>query len=185
MENQERQRGSVTLETSIVLPIFLFLFLSIYGLFIVIEAQNQMTHVLVQSTKSLSLDAYLTDNVESAAKAKTEFWGGLSDMVLDIVRLDNNEYFSSQTDWYGFEDGNPSIAKKRFIGYLAGGDEEAAEEKLKAMGIVGGLDGVTFKTKADGEILEVTIKYEIQYWFDFFGMGKIPMEQTIKSRLWM
>lgn len=88
MENQERQRGSVTLETSIVLPIFLFLFLSIYGLFIVIEAQNQMTHVLVQSTKSLSLDAYLTDNVESAAKAKTEFWGGLSDMVLDIVRED-------------------------------------------------------------------------------------------------
>ena len=185
MEKIEKQRGSVTLETSIVLPIFIFLFLFIYGLFSVIAAQNQMTHALVQSTKSMSLDSYLTENVESAGEAGTKFWGGLSDMVLDIVRLNNNEYFSSQTDWYKSEDGNPDIAKQRFIGYLTGGDEDEAEEKLKDMGIVDGLNGVTFTTKVEGEILTVTIKYEIQYWFDFFGMGKIPMEQTIKSRLWM
>ncbi len=185
MKAYENQRGSVTLETSIVLPIFIFLFLFIYGLFSVIAAQNQMTHALVQSTKSLSLDSYLTENVESAGEAGTKFWGGLSDMVLDIVRLNNNEYFSSQTDWYKSEDGNPDIAEKRFVGYLTGGDESAADEKLKDMGIVNGLDGVTFTTKVEGELLTVTIKYEIQYWFDFFGMGKIPMEQTIKSRLWM
>ena len=185
MEKNEKQRGSVTLETSIVLPIFIFLFLFIYGLFSVIAAQNQMTHALVQSTKSMSLDSYLMENVESAGEAGTKFWGGLSDMVLDIVRLNNNEYFTSQTDWYTSEDGNPDIAKKRFVGYLTGGDEDAAEKKLKDMGIVDGLDGVTFTTKVEGEILTVTIKYEIQYWFDFFGMGKIPMEQTIKSRLWM
>lgn len=185
MKAYEKQRGSVTLETSIVLPIFIFLFLFIYGLFSVIATQNQMTHALVQSTKSLSLDSYLTENLDSAAEEGTKFWGGLSDMVLDIVRLNNNEYYSSQTDWYKSEDGNPDIAKKRFIGYLTGGDEDAAKEKLKNMGIVDGLDGVTFTTKVEGEILTVTIKYEIQYWFDFFGMGKIPMEQTIKSRLWM
>jgi len=185
MKAYEKQRGSVTLETSIVLPIFIFLFLFIYGLFSVIAAQNQMTHALVQSTKSLSLDSYLTENVESAGEAGTKFWGGLSDMVLDIVRLNNNEYFSSQTDWYKSEDGNPDIAEKRFVGYLTGGDESAADKKLKDMGIVNGLDGVTFTTKVEGEFLTVTIKYEIQYWFDFFGMGKIPMEQTIKSHLWM
>ena len=64
MKAYENQRGSVTLETSIVLPIFIFLFLFIYGLFSVIAAQNQMTHALVQSTKSLSLDSYLTENVD-------------------------------------------------------------------------------------------------------------------------
>ena len=185
MSVKKDQSGSVTLETSIVLPIFIFIFLFIYGLFSVIGAQNQMTHVLVQTTKSMSLDSYLMENVESAGEAGTKFWGGLSDMVLDIVRLNKNEYFTSQTDWYTSEDGNPDIAKKRFVGYLTGGDEDAAEKKLKDMGIVDGLDGVTFTTKVEGEILTVTIKYEIQYWFDFFGMGKIPMEQTIKSRLWM
>lgn len=85
MKAYENQRGSVTLETSIVLPIFIFLFLFIYGLFSVIAAQNQMTHALVQSTKSLSLDSYLAENVESAGEAGTKFWGGLSDMVSDYL----------------------------------------------------------------------------------------------------
>lgn len=185
MNTQEKQRGSVTLETSIVLPIFIFIFLFIYGLFSVISAQNQITHALVQSTKSLSLDSYLTENVDSAAETGTAFWSGLSDAVLDIVRLKNNEYFSSRRDWYMSENGNPDIAKARFVGYLTGGDVDAAKDKLKELGIVDGLDGITFETKVEDEILTVTIKYEIQYWFDCFGMGKIPMEQTIKSRLWM
>lgn len=185
MDFRNRQKGSVTLETSIVLPIFLFMFLFIYGLFSVISAHNQMTHTLIQSSKSLSLDSYLTENVESAAEAGTDFWSGLSDMVLDIVRINNDPYFSSRTDWYQSENGNPDIAKGRFVGYLTGGDEDEADEKLKDMGIVNGLDGITFETKVDGEVLTVTIKYEIQYWFDFFDMGKIPMEQTITTHLWM
>ena len=80
--------------------------------------------------------------------------------------------------------GGNQIAKERFVGYLAGGDENKAEEKLKGMGIVDGLEGIAFETKVEGEVLTVTIKYKIQYWFDFLGMGEIPMEQTIKSRLW-
>lgn len=185
MEKRDKQRGSVTLETSIVLPIFIFLFLFIYGLFSVVSAQNQMTHTLIQTAKSLSLDSYLTENVDSAAEAGTKFWGGLSDMVLDIVRIDNNEYFTSQTDWYKAPESSGDIVKKRFVGYLAGGDESAAREKLDNLGIVGGLDGITFETEVDDETLKLTIKYEIQYWFDFLDMGKIPMEQTITTRLWM
>lgn len=185
MNSQNKQCGSITLETSIVLPIFMFIFLFICGLFSVVNAQNQMTHALIQSTKSLSLDSYLSENVESAAEKGTAFWGGLSDMVLDLVRLNNDEYFSNQTDWYQSENGNPNIAKKRFVGYLAGGDETVASDKLKSLGIVGGLDGIKFTTKIKDEILTVTIQYEIQFWFDFAGMGKIPMKQTIKSRLWM
>lgn len=185
MNANEKLKGSITLETSIVLPIFIFIFLFIYGLFSVVSAQNQMTHALVQSSKSLSLDSYLTENVDSAAEAGTNFWGGLSDLVLDIVRLNNNEYFSSSTDWYKADNQNIEVIRKRFIGYLAGGDEVAAREKLNDLGIVNGLDGITFEYKVEDEVLTVTIKYEIQYWFDFMGMGKIPMEQTIKTRLWM
>ena len=98
--------------------------------------------------------------------------------------MNNDEHFTSRTDWYKTKKG-ADVAKKRFIGYLAGGDEDAAREKLNNLGIVDGIDGVSFETDIEGEELTVTIKYEIQYWFDFFGAGKIPMEQTIKSRLWM
>ncbi|MGE9976330.1 TadE/TadG family type IV pilus assembly protein [Coprococcus catus] len=181
---EDKQRGSTTLETSIVLPIFIFIFLFIFGLFSIVSAQNQMTHALIQSTKSMSLDSYITESVDSAAEAGTKFWGGLSDAVMDIVRIGNDEHFTSSTDWYKTNKG-ADIAKKRFVGYMSGGDEDAAKEKLKNLGIVNGLDGVNFEVQVEGEELTVTMKYEIQYWFDFFGTGRIPMEQTVKSRLWM
>lgn len=180
---KQNERGSVTLETCIVLPIFLFLFLFVFGLFGVVSAHNQMTHALIQSAKSMSLDSYLLENVDSAGEAGTKFWGGLSDMVLDLVRLDNDPYFTSDTDWYKTDNGS-EIAKKRFIGYFAGGDASEADKKLKALKITNGLDGVSFTVDVQEEIFTVTMKYNIQYWFDFLDSGKIPMEQTIKGRLW-
>lgn len=184
MSRYKRQQGSITVETSIVLPIFILLFLFIFGLFSIVGAQNQMTHALIQSTRSLSLDSYLTEHVDSVAEGGTIIWGDTSDMVLDIIRLDNDENFSSRTDWYSASDENSEVVKRRFVGYLSGGDEGAAREKLEDMKIVGGLDGITFKTEIDDETITVTMKYEMQYWFDFWGTGKIPMEQSIKSRLW-
>ena len=183
MDKMKQSEGSVTLETSIVLPLFIILFLGVQGLFSVVSVQNQMTHTLIQMTKSLSLDSYVMEKIESAEENETKFWGGLTDMALDIFSLGDNPYFVSRSDWYK-TGGGVNVARMRFIGYLAGGDENVAREKLRNMKIVNGLDGISFEVKTDDENLEVTIKYEIQYWFDFWGMGKIPMHQTVKSRLW-
>ena len=184
MDKVQIEKGSITLETSIILPSFIFLFLFVNGLFEIVSIQNQMTHVLVQSAKSLSLDSYLLENIESAYEDKTKFWGSFTDLILDFVRLDTNPYFSSTLDWYNSETGNSEVARKRFVGYLSGGDEVVADEKLENLGIVDGMNGIDFKMMVEGEILTLTIKYEIQYWFDFWDMGRIPMEQSIKVRLW-
>ena len=184
MLKDESQKGSVTLETSIVLPIFIVIILFVYGLFSIVSAQNQVSHALIQSSKSLSLDSYLTENVESAAEAGTSFWGGLSNMVEDLARMSNDQHFSSMTDWYSTTSAGANVAKDRFVGYLSGGDESAANEKLENMGVVNGLSGITFETNVAGEELTITIKYQLQYWFDAFDLGKIPMEQTITTRLW-
>ena len=65
-----------------------------------------------------------------------------------------------------------------------GGNEEHAKELLDDMKIVGGMDGIQFETSMDGENLTIKIKYKMQYWFDFFDMGKIPIEQKITTRMW-
>ncbi len=182
MDKVEMQNGSITLETCIVLPIFFFLFLFIDGIFIIFTAQNEIMHALVQSSKSLSLDAYLTENVESAAEEQTRFWGGLSDAVLDMVRLTKDKYYTSQTDWY--ETDNVMVAKNRFIGYFAGGDESLAAEKLEILHVKDGLNGITYSMEKDGEDYTFTISYSLQYWFDFFDMGEIPIKQSYTTRLW-
>lgn len=181
MKQKKSQKGSITLETAIILPIFFFMFMAVIGIFRVVVAQNQMTHVLVQTTKSMALDAYLADSVGTG---DNEIYKDLVSLVLKVEsNIGADEYFVSSDKWY--DGGNAdSVAKKRFIGYLSGGDTEAAQEKLEGIGIVDGLDGVKFQTAVNGEEFSVTISYEIQYWFDMFGMGKIPMNQTLTSRLW-
>lgn len=180
---QENQKGSVTLETSIVLPIFIFIFLFILGLFSIVSAQNQMTHALVQASNSLALDSYLNENVDSLFEEGTKFWGGLPDMVLDLVRINNDPNFSSRSDWYNDEYGDVSITKERFAGFLAG-NVKNANNKLKNMKVIGGINGIVFVTEIKGEDMTITMKYQLQFWFDFFGLGKISMNQSVTSRLW-
>ena len=182
MKKSDSTKGSVVLETSLVLPIFMLVMFFIFGLFSVTAAQNQMTHALIQSSKSLSLDPYLTEHVDSVTEAET-FWTSFGGMILDFVRLANDDHFSSQSDWYETE-GSEQLMKNRFVGFLAGGDEEAAKKKLDSLNIVDGLDGVDFDMEISGEDMKITMKYEIQFWFDAFDLGKIPMEQSVTTRLW-
>lgn len=206
MEKLESKKGTIILETSIVLPIFMLVIFFVYGFFTITLAQNQVTHALLQSSKSLSLDSYLTEHVDSAAEEATIMWSGLSDMILDFGRLSNDKHFSSMNDWYKtkivdeeadeekqkkqaeeialLESNRNFLAKNRFVGYFSGGDEEKADEKLKALGVVGGLNGITFSMTIEGEDMTITIKYDLQFWIDAFDVGKIPMEQSITTKLW-
>lgn len=175
-------QGTVILETSISLFMFIMVFLFLYGLFSLASAQNQMTHALIQSSKSLSLDPYLTEHVDSAAESKT-FWTSLGSMILDFARISNDPHFASSSDWYNGT-GEPSLAKDRFVGFLSGGDENAANEKLKKLGVVNGLNGVSFVMVINGEDMKITMRYKIQFVFDGLGLGTIPMEHSVTTRLW-
>ena len=190
-KKEKHNDGSIIIETSIVLPLFMFMFLFIYGLFGVVRTQNIVTHSLFQSSKSLSLDPYLTEHVTSMSEADT-FWSSCGDIILDeFVRLNNSKYFSSKTNWYDSSatayynnSSSNELAKNRFIGYFSGGDEKVADEKLKALGVVNGLDGIKVEMKVSGDDMTIKLNYEIQIWFDMFDLGKIPIEQEVTARLW-
>ena len=184
MNKHKNQKGSVTLETTLVLPFFIFMFLMIFGLFSIVSAQNKICHALVQSSKSMSLDAYYLERVSSASEDATKFWGSLSDAVLDIVRLDNDKHFTARTDWYSDSTKGAPVAKDRFVGYIAGGDEAEADKILEKLGVIDGLDGITFKTDISDDVMTVTINYTLQFVLDAFDMGQIPVEQSIKVKLW-
>ena len=98
--NRERESGAIILETSIVIPIFLFLILGIYGLFVISAAQSRITHALVQSALSLSQDSYGNSKLDSAVKKDATFYKDLTSMVTDLLRIGNDPYFTSKSDWY-------------------------------------------------------------------------------------
>lgn len=184
MKQQEMERGSLTLETAIVLPIFIFLMLFVYSLFGIVSAHNQISHALIQSAKSLSLDPLLYEKTDMARDSATKFWGGLDDMGLDFMRLGNDPYYMSQNDWYNRTGDAETVVKKRFIGYFSGGSEEAAEEKLKMLRVVNGLSGMDFDVHVNGNKLTIRISCSLKMLFDFWDEAAMPLEQSVTVTLW-
>ena len=194
MKNNKSRKGTITLETAIVLPIFFFMFMFLFGFFRMLNAKNQISHALLQTTRSLAMDSYIVENTNSIFKDDGEsmannFWGGIGDLAVDLIRLSANEYYSSKNVWY-HDNSHVDTVRKRFLGFMMDAtnessiDETSLDAKLKGMGIPDGLNGITFSyTVVDGE-LTVKISYELQHWFDFFGIGSIPVEQSVSANMW-
>lgn len=204
-------KGSVSLEACIVVPIFMILMLFIYSFFIVFSAQNSISHALLQCSQSVSLDPYKTDKVGAAPG---EIPDGLYNAIIEGMESDDtyfksdSKWYTTTTDLSladatmnivtgGFLEAEEEVAitglssseldeivKKRFIAYLSGGDESKAKKELEALNIVNGLDGIVFTALVSGDDVYITATYEIEYVFSFQGAAKIPMTQTVCSRLW-
>jgi hypothetical protein len=192
MEKKNDEQGSVTLEAAIILPIFCALFMALNGFFFTFNAQNQISHALIQSASSLGLDPYLNEKIDSGLDGAHGFWGGLSDALLDGVRrLATDGYFTSPNDWYSSGGGAENTiigsedAKKRFVAYLTGDTSESkADEKLKHFGIEGGLSGMHFTATNEGGDVVLKVNYRMGVWFDMFGKKKMEVTQSARAKLW-
>jgi len=209
--NNIKNRGSISLEACVVVPIFMILMLFIYSFFIVFSAQNSISHALLQSCQSVSLDPYMTENLYVD---NTKLPASMGDAIAKLMEGDNL-HFMSESTWYktdnsknfseafvdiitgGFESGNEkvevkgiasdelnNVVKQRFVGFLTGGDDTAAKKDLDALNVVGGLDGIVFQALVSGDDLYITANYQIEYVFSFQGTAKITMKQTVCSRIW-
>lgn len=184
MQKKDSLRGSITLETAISLPIFIFLFLFIFGIFSIVRAENKMSHVLVQSSKSLAMDAYYLETIGTTQVGKLEVLSGLQDIIKWIIVFTADPYFASDTKWYEGDSLDTSVIKQRFVGFLTNGDKAEAESLLKDMGVVNGLQGVSFTAEADGKDVTIKMKYKLKYWMDAFDSGEIPIEKSVTVQLW-
>ncbi len=96
MKRENTEKGSVTIEAAIILPIFCALFMALNGFFFVFNAQNQIAHALVQSATSLGMDSYANNQIASGLDGANGFWGSLSDVIQDgYRRFFSSKYFSS------------------------------------------------------------------------------------------
>ena len=61
---KKNERGAVSLEACIVLPIFIFVLMFFYGLMVFFSGHQLLSHSLIQSAESLSLDPYATEQLK-------------------------------------------------------------------------------------------------------------------------
>ena len=208
---KKSESGLLSLEASIVVTIFIFLMLFLYSFFIVFEARNEMAHALLATTQSLSLDRYgsATDSSGNISQilsgiyhwasppnegfVSAEKWNKLKDDEVEEStwngKITVSEVTDEDVDKYGENAAQSSLfadtVRDRFIAYLGGKNEAAAEKVLKRLHIVGGVDGLDFSgTEYSSGTITVHVTYKIEYEFDVFNLGSIAMEHSACSKIW-
>lgn len=185
---KESETGVITLEACISVLSFLVLMLLLSGLFIMFMAQNMTAHVVLQTSESLSIDAYAAEKIGTGGKESvSEILVSVGDFIAGLFgKEDNNPEFTTREKWYdGSEKEIATTIKTRFVAYLSGGDESAADEQLERMNIVNGLDGLDFSNSyVRDNTLYIVLDYELEYDFNIWGLGKVPVKQTTCSKLW-
>ena len=182
-----RQRGAITLEACVSVLSFMVLMLLISSLFVMFMAQNVTAHVTLQTSESLSLDPY---KIESLMKADGKI-GSLGENLGQFITkwfgsATDNPYYVTDDRWYsGDAEQIEKAIKTRFIGYLAGGDEVAADEMLLRLNVVDGLSGLDFsESYVVNDTLYIVLKYNLEYDFNIWGLGTVEVEQKACSKLW-
>lgn len=186
---EQKKEGVVSLEACIVLPIFIFVLMFFYGFMVFFSGHQLLSHSLIQSAQSLSLDPFATERLETS-------WEDMEDgsdliQALYAEALGGDDYFSSNEKWYKEnEELLLETAKNRFLGYLVGTGttseiESQADDMLKYLRIQNGIDGLDFSgTKIEDGVLTLSIKYKQEFIFNFQGLAAFDRNQSISITLW-
>lgn len=205
MKKNKTENGSVTIEATLCVTLFVLFMLFLVTLFFMVSVQNNVSHAIVQTADSLSLEAY------SINKLRTDIDSGVKSIITDLsLKLfsssGENQYFSTDQRWFDSNqlledyvtDANSStydpsirkidlssVIKDRFVGFFANGDKENADAYLTKMGVVDGLNGIDFSESiVEGDKLKIVANYQIKYFFNFGEISKVNISQSFYSKIW-
>lgn len=186
-----KEKGSISLEACIVVPMFIFLMLFMYSFFSFFIARNEIGHAVLATANSLSLDAYANNNTLDSDTVLAV----LADLYGNVAK-DNNA-FAESNKWYDNavlknDDGTSSLStafsealKERFVAYLTDGNTGNVETILEKYNVVGGLAGMDFSDSyIEDDKLFVKVRYTLEYEFQVFDLGTNELQQCACSKLW-
>jgi hypothetical protein len=163
-----KARASITVEASLVLPIFLLFFMSFLYFIQIITMQEVLQEALTETGYSMSRVAYIYSDFQDA--------------------LDADNFDSSLLEEYakkGLEEIAGSIINKLV---LKGAVKSRVNTKaFNSACIVGGFDGISFD---DSQILEgnadidIVARYSVKIPISIFGLSDMDMIQRVRLRGW-
>ena len=162
------KKGGITLELSLVLPLFLFFFLMLFSVFDMISIHAQMDSALQQVGREMSAYVYAFEGYGNLIKEEGN-------------SIDVATFINSETDDESKEDGMADFLQDMFLkeGYVKGRVISiVGKERIVNSAIIGGINGITlFRSDLleDNDILDLTMTYRVRPWFSFEGIGEMTL----------
>ncbi|MDO5407850.1 MAG: TadE/TadG family type IV pilus assembly protein [Eubacteriales bacterium] len=196
MKRIRQKKGSLTIEASIVYPIFMMIIVTMLYIMRIVYAYGLVQHAVAQTARELSMYTYIYQvtgandiyqSAQSAASDRTTQFNQDADHVVKLYQSLMNDGYTGQT-YEGTTDpveilknvggalvGEASselnnrlfelVAKPMVAGYI-GADSmgNSADSRLKALRVIGGLDGIDFSSSSffeDGTSIDLVACYTI------------------------
>lgn len=166
-----KNEGSLTIEATLALPIFIFFMMSVINFGQVYKAQAYVDHRLLQAGKMVSFMSYDYEN-----NTATELIGILAKLSPFAPSVEAGWIFRNMIR----SDDYSACVDQVFHQLKGSGDWETPDTIMGYYGI----DDVTISAKKNDNDLDINAEYDIKLRFRFFGIEKISMKQSVKCGLW-
>ena len=103
------------------------------------------------------------------------------DMAGELFNFNSGTDLTLRNNW---RDERYDKAVERAFGYCADINPQKTNETLKRYGLLNGMSSIDFKTTVSSGDIEISIEYQIQLPFAFFGFDHVTMHQQVKCGLW-
>lgn len=175
---KENNKGSITVEASISLVLFLMFVLFLFSFARIYKAQNLVSHATIEAADSVALESYLR---ETAFTGDAEDVLHLTSYITESTTLTADNLKSlrsfSQTEI-------SNLVKEKFVSAIAATESEA-DNKLQSLGVKNGLSGIDFSSSYvdyhNDDIIVIT-NYTVEMQFGFFGADEIAVSKTAKAK---
>lgn len=184
-----REGGSIALEACLSLTLFLIVMLALYSMICMFTAQSMIAHALQQAGQSIALENYKNSTMDVDTLQKIPLYlleqltDGLGQKSSAILDTDGGTFSNSgKVSKFNVK----RVAKERVASYLNGSTKEA-DQFLKDIGIVKGLEGLNFEgTTVSGDDITIQVSYKVRllFYLEMFDFGEFDSTQKVCCRLW-
>lgn len=160
------RRAGITLEVSLVMPMFLMFVMMLFSVFDMMCLHIVMDSALQQVGQEMSVYSYVYHAYDTRFKesGKTDYLYGEGNMTLSSEQSQTYDFLKDMFLKEGY-------IKSRIVSLVG-------EERLENSMIVGGISGITLwrsDLEEDNQILDLTMTYRVRPWFSFSGIGEMVL----------
>ena len=176
----KRKDGILSIEAAIALTSFMFLIMFLIDIGRVYQAQNYVTHGLLQTSKSIAAASYKTNRDVQYGFLMGSV-NGFLEGLLSGGTVDNSSYNAA------WERKDMEELVEMIYGTCVAGSDSAADAALKKCGLSNGRGSINFQgtclENGDKDIL-IKASYTVELPFKVFGYQQVTLRQNVRSRLW-
>ena len=168
----KKNEGSLTIEATISLSVFIFFMMSIINFGQIYKAQVYIDHRLLQAGKMVSFMSYDYNN------------NSVGETVFNLISDFTQFRFGPESQWIAQKtvgSGDYSGCVSTVFHELKGKNDFEDPDTIMSYY---GINNVEIKATENSKDLDISASYDIKLIFKFFGIEKVSMKQNVKCGLW-